>query len=98
VARLGGEEFVVVMPDTRTGVGLQVAERLRQSIENRAIDLVCGKSLKVTVSVGLTSTRDQTRITRPQLVKAADDALYKAKRSGRNRVVVGELDELVVAG
>lgn len=98
VARLGGEEFVVVMPDARTGVGLQVAERLRQSIESKAIVLDCGKELTVTVSVGLASTRDQTSATRAILLKASDDALYKAKRSGRNRVVVGTLDEELVAG
>jgi two-component system cell cycle response regulator len=98
VARLGGEEFVVVMPDARTGVGLQVAERLRQSIESRPVTLANGTDLTVTVSVGLASTRDQTGTTRALLLKAADEALYKAKRSGRNRVVVGELDEALVAG
>lgn len=98
VARLGGEEFVVVMPDARTGVGLQVAERLRQSIETKPVLLESGQELTVTVSIGLASTRDKGGVTRPVLLKVADDALYQAKRSGRNRVVVGELSDVLAVG
>jgi two-component system cell cycle response regulator len=98
VARLGGEEFVVVMPDARTGVGLQVAERLRQSIDTKPVLLESGQELAVTVSIGLAATRDKGGVTRPVLLKVADDALYQAKRSGRNRVVVGELREVLSVG
>ncbi len=89
VVRLGGEEFVVMMPDTRIGIGLHVAERLRQSIEKQPFDLLSGKTLDVTVSVGISCTQGKTDYTRERLLKIADEALYKAKHSGRNRVVVG---------
>lgn len=97
VARLGGEEFVVVMPDARTGIGLQVAERLRQAIEGTQILLHNGKEIPVTISVGLASSIQGEPVTRPVMIKAADEALYKAKRSGRNRVVVGDLDAKLAA-
>jgi two-component system cell cycle response regulator len=97
VARLGGEEFVVVMPDARTGVGLQVAERLRNSMESRPFTLLSGQEIPVTVSIGLACSKEIKNIDRAALLKAADEALYKAKRSGRNRVVVGNIMRKQVA-
>jgi two-component system cell cycle response regulator len=91
IARLGGEEFVVVMPDARTGVGLQVAERLRNFMESYPFLLLSGQEVLVTVSVGLACSNAVKGIGRASLLKAADEALYKAKRSGRNRVVVGNI-------
>ena len=85
--RLGGEEFVVAMPDTDAALALLVGERLRQKIAGEPFPTGdAGVSVHVTVSIGicsLTSSDD----TADDLVKRADAALYLAKRNGRNQVV-----------
>jgi diguanylate cyclase (GGDEF)-like protein len=88
VARYGGEEFVILLPDTPAVGAKVVAERLRARIEAAAIEYGGEKPLKVTVSVGSASLEPGSPYASPlDLVKAADDALYAAKRGGRNRVV-----------
>lgn len=85
--RLGGEEFVVVMPDTDLAKAFAVAERLRQQIALEPFDNPqSGQGLEVTASVGL-STLESVDDTPETLLKRADQALYCAKRDGRNRVV-----------
>ena len=85
--RLGGEEFVVVMPETDRTVALRVAERLRQCMASRDFEIQdCAKSVTVTVSVGVSSL-ESADDTPDSLLKRADQALYAAKRDGRNRVV-----------
>ena len=85
LGRYGGEEFVVLMPET-TGAGAMLAsERLREKIEEMKINTPAGK-LSITVSMGLTSLErgfDETQ-TLDTLIKSADDALYAAKDAGRN--------------
>lgn len=85
--RYGGEEFVVVMPDTSAEVATVVAERLRGMIEARPFQLRSGeKPLMLTASMGI-ATMGPGIVTPEQLLKQADRALYEAKNSGRNRVV-----------
>lgn len=94
VARLGGEEFVVIMPDTDGNQATAVAERLRRRIaeEPFAVSAPVGK-IDVTISIGV-ALADWTLDAegRPEsgdaLLRRADTALYQAKRSGRNRVVM----------
>ncbi|MCV0397020.1 MAG: PleD family two-component system response regulator [Rhizobiaceae bacterium] len=85
--RFGGEEFVVVMPDTEHHVAERVAERIRAQIEDTPFALKTeGREIPVTVSVGvasLTPPHDSVQT----LMKRADTALYEAKTGGRNRVV-----------
>ena len=85
ICRLGGEEFVVVMPDTSADVAAQIAERLRASIEASPFVLEHGtRTVPVTTSIGLA---ERGRESSPEgLLRAADRALYDSKRSGRNRV------------
>jgi two-component system cell cycle response regulator len=86
-ARYGGEEFVVVMPDTDVGYAFTVAERLRQSIESVPFNLTrAAKKIKVTTSIGIASSPG-TPDKPDALLHRADQALYRAKREGRNRVV-----------
>ncbi len=85
--RLGGEEFVVVMPETDLALAMRVAERIRQTIGGEMFPIRQGAEvLPITVSVGV-ATREQADDTAEALMKRADLALYAAKRDGRNRVV-----------
>lgn len=84
--RFGGEEFVVLMPDTDFNQAELVAERVRQAIADRSFEVGAGPPLSVTVSAGV-SLHESERDTPESLIKRADVALYRAKREGRNRVV-----------
>jgi two-component system cell cycle response regulator len=86
VARVGGEEFVIVMPDTGMERALQVGERLRSAIASEPIRANSATQLRVTASVGI-ATFDGPHDSAEGLLKRADQALYVAKRGGRNRVV-----------
>ncbi len=79
--RYGGEEFAVVMPHTVATEAIQVAERIRETIEGSSTDFD-GKMLKVTTSVGLTQATGQRDA--KQMLKQADNALYRSKKAGRN--------------
>jgi diguanylate cyclase (GGDEF)-like protein len=88
VARYGGEEFVFILPDTPAVGAKVVAERLRARVEAASIEYGGEKPMKVTISVGHASLEPGSSFASSlDLVKAADDALYAAKRSGRNCVV-----------
>ena len=84
--RLGGEEFVIIMPDTDLARAIQVGERLRATIAAEPFQVTPGRDLVVTASVGI-STLEYQEDTPEALFKRADNALYSAKRDGRNRVV-----------
>jgi two-component system cell cycle response regulator len=85
--RYGGEEFVVVMPDTDPGFAYAVAERLRQSVESAPFPISRQPGqLNVTVSIGIASSLGAVD-TSEGLLRRADQALYRAKREGRNRVI-----------
>jgi two-component system cell cycle response regulator len=90
VARLGGEEFLVVLPTADRALALSIAERLRKVVADQPIALPgSGQSIGVTVSVGVTLDRGQD-VSLDELLKQADDALYQAKREGRNRVIFSQ--------
>ncbi len=85
--RFGGEEFVVVMPDTDSGIASKVAERIRRRIAGEPFAVDRGtRTIDVTISVGLASRHNQND-TAATILQRADQALYRAKGSGRNRVV-----------
>lgn len=84
--RQGGEEFVVIMPDTPGDMASSVAERLRRSIAGHAFKISNEKNcLDVTVSMGV-ATSQGGQVSIDDLLKRADEALYEAKESGRNQV------------
>ena len=87
LARYGGEEFVVVMPGTEPADASLAAERLRAAVEGLQFALGPGVNARLTVSIGVACCQDMP-ITPEALLHAADEALYTAKRTGRNRVAV----------
>jgi diguanylate cyclase (GGDEF)-like protein len=86
VARVGGEEFAVMLPETSDTAAVQFAERLRRQLQDHAPMLESGK-LPVTISVGVAAATAATTGV-DALMRCADEALYEAKRSGRDRVCV----------
>lgn len=87
VARFGGEEFVLLILENEGDDAAKIAEVLRHRIENSPFH-VDGKSFPVTVSIGVASIQPSHKIDSRQLIEYADIALYKAKRQGRNLVIV----------
>jgi two-component system cell cycle response regulator len=87
VARLGGEEFLVVMPETDLSIAAAVAERLRAAVAREPFALKTGHNLSVSISIGVTAASgpgDEPE----RILKRADIALYSAKARGRNCVIV----------
>lgn len=86
-ARYGGEEFVVALPETGLEGALELAERIRKRIEAEPVSMLDGdRTLSITASLGIATLPDCATDVRG-LLTAADEALYEAKRSGKNRVV-----------
>ena len=82
--RYGGEEFTVFLPNTTVDNAKVIAERLRSGVEKIRIALPTGEMISVTISVGFTERQPEDTV--ESIIKRADDALYHAKESGRNRV------------
>ena len=86
--RTGGEEFVVALPETDLQVAYKVAERLRRAVSGKLFNAGNkADSLQITVSIGLAELENNAE-SLEDVVKRADDALYRAKREGRNRVIL----------
>jgi diguanylate cyclase (GGDEF)-like protein len=83
VARIGGDQFAVLLPETDLRQAETIAERLRRMVEETPLP-ADGRELTATVSVGIAQSRPGGSI--EALMQEADDALYEAKRTGRNRV------------
>lgn len=85
VSRNGGEEFTVLLPDCKLNRALEIAERIRKSVEENEFTLTSGEVTKLTISIGVSSYKDTTNDPF-LLIEDADKALYRAKKSGRNKV------------
>jgi diguanylate cyclase (GGDEF)-like protein len=88
VARWGGEEFIMLLPGSDLEGALNVAERVRSSVESTIIPCIDGTSTSTTVSIGVNSERPIIHLPAAGFVSRADKALYEAKESGRNRICV----------
>src|SRR5207247_11200989 len=84
-ARYGGEEFVVVLPETTLDSAVTLAERVRSRVQEHEFRYE-DKDFNITVSVGVTGTTGDTPLTPQELIRQADEKMYKAKSEGRNRV------------
>lgn len=96
VARYGGEEFVVFLPHTTTKQAEVVAERLRESIAAAVVYSDEGEEVRFTVSIGISSSEISDNV--GMLIKTSDEALYRAKETGRNRYCVFRKDDLSKLG
>jgi diguanylate cyclase (GGDEF)-like protein len=85
-ARYGGEEFTVVLVETNAEGAVAVAERIRESVEAHQFRFE-STPVKLTISIGVSTTSGDHNMTPAGLLKTADEKLYEAKRTGRNRVV-----------
>jgi diguanylate cyclase (GGDEF)-like protein len=86
--RFGGEEFLLCLKDADLATGMQVLERLRQSLADTPVTLNSATAIPVTASFGLAVSSDVSTVN--ELLRRADAALYRAKHEGRNRVVTAE--------
>ena len=88
VGRLGGEEFMVILPCTPRDNAATLAEKLRHAVEQTSFAAVDGRRMALTISVGLHEFDPQSETRIEDVIRVADEALYRAKSGGRNRVVV----------
>ena len=82
--RFGGEEFVIVLPETTASIALEMAERIRIQVQNASY-LFNDQSLAVTLSIGVADSHMDDETT-DAILSRADHELYEAKRGGRNQV------------
>lgn len=85
VFRYGGEEFAVILPGVKPDTARNIAERIRQTVADSSYRVGQDQAVKITVSIGITSLPHDT-LQRDEMIHRADQALYSAKRAGRNRV------------
>lgn len=89
IGRMGGEEFLIVLPATGIAAAVEIAERLRAGIAATAATAVDGRPMQVTASIGVSEFDPGAGIGIETLIRRADEAMYQAKAQGRNRVIVG---------
>jgi len=87
VCRYGGEEYIILLPDTELESSKQVAENIRALVEDMVITYDKNKELRVTISIGVSMVDLKSDSDIEVAINKADNALYEAKRSGKNRVV-----------
>ncbi|GLQ32474.1 GGDEF domain-containing protein [Litoribrevibacter albus] len=88
VGRYGGEEFLVILPDTNGRAAVQVADRFRRALQANPIHLSDGHQLNITASIGLNTTTPKHVSELDHFLASADKALYEAKNNGRNQVTI----------
>jgi two-component system cell cycle response regulator len=95
IGRYGGEEFLVLLRDCGAAFALEIAERMRASVADQPICTAAGL-IPITVSLGVAVVDPESAMDLQEVIAAADEALYRAKRAGRNRVDAPALERLQV--
>jgi len=86
VCRFGGEEYIILLPETTSEISMDIAENIRELVEQLVIKLSRDKELRVTISMGVSMVNTLLDSDVELAINKADNALYEAKRSGKNRV------------
>lgn len=94
LGRFGGEEFVILLPETKLEDARNIAERLRHLIADTSIETEIG-AINTTISIGVALMEKTNSVTIEQLLSRADRAMYLAKQAGRNRVIIWEERDLL---
>ena len=87
-ARYGGEEFIIILPNTDTQGAIKISKNIRKNLEDANIEHKSSSFKKVTLSCGIVTITNYENISIEQIIKRADEALYLAKRKGRNRIEI----------
>ncbi|MEL7657317.1 MAG: diguanylate cyclase, partial [Bacillota bacterium] len=85
-SRYGGDEFILVLPGTNTEEAIQICERIRKIIEDKVFETSDGTPIRVTLSMGLNLWNE--KISARELVKSTDQAMYRSKNSGKNKISI----------
>jgi diguanylate cyclase (GGDEF)-like protein len=93
---MGGDEFCILLPDTGLGEAVMVAERMRMQVDRMTVQYR-GETVRVCTSMGVASS-EGCGLSWQNLLEQSDTALYRAKRAGRNRVAVAEVEALGEGG
>jgi diguanylate cyclase (GGDEF)-like protein len=88
IGRYGGEEFLLLLPQTGLAGGVRAAERMRQAVDDLRVDIARDEPLAVTMSFGVAEVDPKRDVSEDHAMRRADEALYASKRQGRNRVSV----------
>ncbi len=88
ICRFGGEEFVILLPETSIDGATIISEKIREVISDEVINFSHKEKLKFTISIGLTQIKNETDMNIDVLINRADKALYDAKNSGKNKVCI----------
>jgi two-component system cell cycle response regulator len=88
IFRYGGEEFAIVFPETEKEKTGFIAEKLQKALKEQPEVVHYGKMLRITISAGIATYPDDVEFNRDKLIECADQALYKAKLTGKNKVVL----------
>ena len=94
ISRYGGEEFVLLLNQIKSEDAIKVSERIRSTIEKHIFSFE-GKTIHITVSIGLITLIPSAEHTLEYVVKMADEALYRAKKNGRNCCIASGMMNLV---
>ena len=97
LARFGGEEFAMILPNCPAAFGQAVAERVRTHVQSRTVALASGEQVSVTVSIGGAYAPQWVRSSAPLWIARADQQLYRAKHGGRNRACLEQPTMMVVS-
>ncbi|MEJ5227311.1 GGDEF domain-containing protein [Thermodesulfovibrio sp.] len=87
IGRYGGEEFCLIMPSTAEKEAVEICENFRKKVARNEFHTFSGRPINLSISVGLTTFHGEVLISVDEIIQRADIALYKAKQSGRNRVI-----------
>lgn len=87
IGRYGGEEFCIVMPSINKNEAIEICKEFREKVSKYKFHTFSGEMIKLSISIGITTFYGEKLITVDETIQQADIALYKAKQSGRNRVI-----------